>query len=151
MKHQTKSLPDSWTAEQTKQLGMALTFAYKTQTTYKEPLDLDDRVAGWKFVLEEDYTVEQVLYGIKKYMKANTAMPVPADIYTILNPAEPRVTEAEYVNACKEHASGGYQAFSAASMVIADYKKQNEEEKETFKIECNKIQEIVSGSVKRIV
>lgn len=68
------------------EISKALTFCYKTQKTFNEELDLKNRVLGWKFILEDDYTVEQVLIGLKKYMKNNSTMPAPADIVSILKP-----------------------------------------------------------------
>jgi len=147
---QTQNSQGTWQNQELEQLSMALTLAYKTQTTYKEPLDLEDRVAGWKFVLEEDWTVMQVLYALHKFMKENKVMPVPADINALLKPEPPKVTQAEYIQACKEHERNNFTAFSAEYMVIEQYKKENDEAREDYSIECDKIKEICSNSVKRL-
>lgn len=140
----------SWTKEQEAELAKSLTFAYKMQNTYKEPLDLEDRVAGWKFVLEEDYTMELVLYGLKKFLKKSDDMPVPSNIDNILNPEEPKVTQAAYIQACKDQERNGFKAFSAESMIITDYEKQNSDEKTEHDFECDKMKELCGNSMKRI-
>jgi len=151
MTTQTQSSQDSWQSEELKQLGMALTFAYKTQTTYKEALDLDIRLSGWRFVLEEDYSVEQVLYGLKQYMKTNKNMPVPADINNILNPEPPKITTAQYVSAQKwQERNQDWSEFTDAAETIVNYNKQENEAQDNFQIECTKIAQIVKNSVKRI-
>jgi len=150
MTTQMQSSQGSWQSEELKQLGMALTFAYKTQTTYKEALDLDIRLSGWRFVLEEDYGIEQVLYGLKQYMKNNKNMPVPADINNILNPQKPKITTAQYIAARENQKNNGYPAFSTDDMLIQEYQAQESQAQENFQIECTKIAQIVENSVKRI-
>ena len=139
----------TWQQSHIEQLSKALTFAYKTQNTYKEPLDLADRVEGWRFVLEE-YNMDQVLYGIKEHMKRSPNMPVPADINLILNPVKPRVTEAQFVQAQKWQAANGYPIFSDAKDVIDEYKAQDTAERDKHVSDSKKIQSLVSNSVKRI-
>lgn len=150
LNHQNKNLPNSWSAEEINRLAQALTFAYKAQNTYKEPLDLKDRVTGWQFVLEEDFTMDQVLFGIKKHMKCSPNMPVPANIIQILNPEPPRITEAQFVEAQKWQERNNWPMMSDAQDTIDIYRAQEAEKRENFKIENSEIQSIVSGSIKRI-
>lgn len=145
-----KNCDSSWQENEIDKLGAALAFAYKAQNTYKEPLDLKDRVYGWKFILEDEFTVEQVLYGLKKFLKRKTVMPVPADIYNILNPDEPRVTEAQFVAAQKWQERNGYPVFSDALDVIDKYNKQENSKRDNFKIRSDQIKQIVSNNIKKI-
>ncbi len=147
---QTMNSRDSWTKEQVDQLAKALTFAYKTQTTYKEPLDLEDRLSGWRFILEEDFSMEQVLYGIKQFMKSNADMPVPAHITNVLSPEAPKITTAEYVQACQKQERNGYPAYSTESQLMKDYVKQREEGRESHEIECDKVKQIVGDSIQQM-
>jgi len=147
---QTQNLQDSWTGEQINQLGKALTFSYKMQNTYKEPLDLEDRLAGWKFVLEEDYTMEQVLYGLKKFLKDSEDMPVPSNINNILNPPKPLVTTAQFIAARDNQARNGYPAFSTDDMIIREYEAQEADKQEEHKFESNELTELAGKAVKRI-
>jgi len=140
--HQNKSCTNFWRDDELSELGKALTFAYKTQNNYKEPLDLKDRVLGWKFVLEEDYTVTQVLSAIKQHMKTSPVMPVPADIGAILSPPEPKITEAQFVEAQKWQERNGWPFLSEAAQTIEKYKKQRSEDYKDYQTEFEKIEEL---------
>ena len=144
------NLHDFWNDDELDQLAMALTAAYKTNTTYKEPLDLADRVHGWRLVHDGDYTMDQILYGIKKHMKHNIDMVVPAHVTEILSPETPRITEAEFVAAQKYQERNNWPMMSDAQDIIDKYRKQNDEKRQEHKIECANIQQIVSQSVKRL-
>ena len=102
----------------------ALTFAYKIQNTYKEPLDLKDRALGWRFVLEDECTAGQVLSAIKVFMKTSKDMPVPADIYNIIHPPKAEITQAEYIAAKDWQKRNRYPVFSEALDTIKAFEAQ---------------------------
>lgn len=142
-----------WDQEGVDNLAKALTFCYKTQTTYKEPLDLADRVTGWRFILEEDYTLDQVFYALKKFMKTSKNMPVPADIGNILNPTFPEITQTEYFHAKKQWALEDFSEFSDHLDTIKAYEKQTKVNRETvqaYRIENEQVRQLVQNSVKKI-
>lgn len=147
---QMQSLKPSWQNSEIKSLSMALTAVYKTQTTFKEPLELEDRLAGWKFVLEEDYSVEQILWALKRFMKLSPNMPVPADMVKILNPAPPRVTEAQYIQAQKWQERNGYPMFSDAKDIISTYEKQDIIDRGAHQEVSEEIRLLAGNSVKRL-
>lgn len=129
-----------------------MTFCYKTQRTFAEKLELQDRVRGWKFLLEENFSVDQVLGAMKKFMQTSGIMPMPADIVAILRPASPRITEAQYVQACKAQERNGFPAFSYEDAIIREYRKQNEEDfvqQNREQIPDSRIAGIISKSVTR--
>lgn len=124
-----KNSPNVWTASDVESLMMALTFCYGNQNTYKDPLDLKARIAGWKFILEEDFPMDRVLAAIKIFMKKNNNMPVPADIHAILSPPPRKISTAEYIHAQKQHAAEGFPMFGYYGGVIADYEAQQAAER----------------------
>lgn len=113
----------SWTDDETQALGKALTFAYKAQNTYKEELDLKDRVRAWKFILGE-YPMNVILAGLKEFLRENDEMPVPANIKKIIDPKPKEISTAEYVQACKWQEANGFPMFSEAKDTIDKFKKQ---------------------------
>ncbi len=118
---------NSWDDSEIDELAKALVVAYKTQNTFGVPLDISDRVAGWRFVLEGKYSVGAVLAGLSDYMENNSSMPVPADINKILSPPPVRITESEFVAAQKWQEQNYYPMFSEAKDTIDAYKKQQHE------------------------
>lgn len=124
--------------------------AYKTQNTFKEPLEIEDRVAGWKFVLQGKYTMAQVLHGLRLFMEINPSMPVPANVNAILNPAKPRISEAAFVEAQKWQERNGFPMFSDALDVIEAYRVQEADARENHTVKCDKILQIAGSAVKRI-
>lgn len=105
---------------------MALSFLSENQKNYGKKYDIEKLVTGFEFVMAEEYSVEQVLYALKLYMKTNSDMPAAADIISILSPEERKITEAEYVNAVKyQERHNWYDMFSDAQMIIDKYREQN--------------------------
>lgn len=94
--------------------------------------------------------MDQVLYGLKKFMKTARDMPVPADINNILNPAKPKITEAQYIQACKSQERNGFPMFSDAKLIKEEYEAQEKGARENHDIQCRKIKHLANNSVKRI-
>lgn len=87
-------------------------------------------LAYFRLKFEHRYTVPQVIFALEKYTDLKNDIPAPADILAILNPPlpeKPRITEAQYIQACKAQEKNGYPAFSTEYMLIQEYKKQNDE------------------------
>lgn len=97
-----------------------------------------------------DFTADQVCYAMKKHLLTNDDFPKPCHIVEILQPKEKLITEAEYVQACKWQERNGFPVFSDALDIIEAYRKQNNETRKQQRIENEKVQAMVSNSVKRI-
>ena len=149
-KHLTKNLQDTWTEKEADTLAQAITFAHKNQHNYKEPLDLEVRMQGWKFVLEQEFCMEQVLYALREFMMRSTEMPLPANIYNILNPLPPKIAPVAYMAALDYQKNNDYPLFSWARDTIRDYQDQESDARDDFKIQNEEIAKIVGNSVKRI-
>jgi hypothetical protein len=124
--------------------------AYKTQNTFKEPLEIEARVAGWKFIMEGDYSMDQVLYGLREFLKINPVMPVPANIIAILNPPKPRITEAAFIAAQKWQERNDYPIFSDAKDIIEAYHAQEREGRESYENTNEELKSIAGNTFKRI-
>lgn len=141
-----------WQKSDLEMLAKALTFAYKNQKTYSQPLDIEGRILGWKFILEDKYPMETVLSALKRYMTEKSDMPVPADIEAILNPPKPKISQAEFIHAKDQWAKEGYPSYSYYAMIVKDYEKENADERNApAPIEDSRILGIVQNSVKSIL
>ena len=127
-----------------------LSITINGQKAYGKEYSVTDTFAYYELKLQSKFSAEQVLYALDKYTDIHNDIPAPSDIINILSPEEPKVTQIEYLDAIKKHELNGFKAFSPESMVIEQYKKENYEATESYEIECDKIKEICSNSVKRI-
>lgn len=147
----TTNCANSWSTQDIKQLGMALTAIYDGLSSYGQPLKLESRVALWKMALEDEHTMEAVLSALKIHCKKSSAMPTPADIVAILKPVKPKVSHAEFIHAKDQWAKEGYPQFSYYHMIVMEYEKENADERAApAPIEDPKILKIVQSSIKRI-
>lgn len=141
---------NSWTPEDIDRLAQALTFVYKNQKTYSQPLDLADRVSGWRFVLEEKYPVESILSALRRYMTEKTDMPVPADVEAILNPPKAKITQSEFIHAKQQWALEEYKPFSYYGNIVKEYEKQETELRDAPPTYPDKMLSIAKESIKKI-
>lgn len=111
---------------------------------------MSDTFAYYELKLQSRYTAEQILYAVDKYTDTKNDIPAPSDIINILNPTEPKITEAQYVNACKEQERNSFPAFSAESVIIDNYRKQNSDEQAEFKIQNEEIAGIIRKSITKM-
>jgi hypothetical protein len=111
---------------------------------------LPDRLAGWKFILEEDYSIDLVLCALKKFLKENTTMPVPAHIAQILNPPTPEITTAEFIHAKEQWKLGGFSQFCDHRDIVKAYEKQTQDRKDSPGIQNKEISALVSKSINKI-
>lgn len=147
---QMQNCKNSWNNTDIENLAKMLTMTYKGQNTYKEPLDIADRVLFWRFVLEEKYTMDQVFYAVKEFVKNNSNMPVPADINNILNPPKPEISQAEYIAAKDWQKRNGYPMFSDALDTIQAYEKQEQGKREDYKSKNEEINAIAKQTARRL-
>lgn len=124
------SLETFWQEDEIKQLSMALTFAYKNSDTYGQPLELQSRVDAFKFCLEGEYDVEDILGAIKQHMKKSSEMVKPSHVNLILSPVKPEITQTEFIHAQKQWERDGFKAFCPHKEVIDAYRKQEEDVRE---------------------
>lgn len=123
------------------------------QKTYGKEYSIRDTLAYYRMKLEGRFSVNQVLHAIEIYTDKKNDVPAPADLIGILSPESPKVTEAQYVQACKWQEANGWPMFSEAQDLIDDYRAQNAEEKDKYKtavIENDKVKSLVQNSLKRI-
>ena len=145
-----KNSTNIWQEADINDLAKALTITYKGQNTYKEPLEIQDRLDFWKFVLESKYTVKQVLHGLKIFLERDKNMPVPADINNILDPPPVLISDAEYVAAQKWQERNNFPMMSDAKDTIEDYLAQGQESRDAHHRTSQEVNEIGSSQLGRI-
>lgn len=139
-----------WTAEEKKRLASVTFPLIATQRQYGQSMDAKLVMQGWELKLSGRFTVDQILYALDKYTDRRDDFPTPANLIQILEPEEPKVSEAQFVEAQRWQERNGYPMFSDAKDTIERYKRQNEEKREVYYIECKKISHLVSNSYNRV-
>lgn len=119
------------------------------QKAYGKEYSVKDTFAYYELKLKR-FSAQQVMHALDKYTDKRNDIPAPADIINILSPEEPKITEAQYVNACKTQERDGWPMYSVAQFTIEDYRRQNDKKREEFKIENEEIARLVNNSVRRI-
>jgi len=121
------------------------------QKAYGREIDAKLVMQGWQLVLADKYNGDQICYALKQYaLSGGDDFPSPKNLEDILNPEAPRITTAEYVQACQTHERNHFPMYSAESRIIADYKKQREEERVDYEIECDTVKQIAGDSLQRM-
>src|SRR3990167_10013519 len=81
-----------------KALTEALALACILQKTYgKTPAELETLTDGFLWVLGDDFPVADIVTAIGRYCRRQPDLPAPADIANILDPRDPRLSTALYV------------------------------------------------------
>ncbi len=119
-----------WKASDLSKLVLALKMAYKNSDNYGQQLEIKERVNAFRFVLEEEYEIEEVLRAIKIHMKRSSEMVKPVHINLILSPAKPEITQTEFIHAQNQWAIERYKTFCPHKQVIDAYRQQEEEVRE---------------------
>lgn len=140
----------SWTASEKTKLTQILSIVCEGQKAYGKEINIKSVFLYFQLKFEHRHSVEELIYAIGKYTDRKNDIPAPADIFEILNPTPPRITEAEFVEAQKWQERNGFPAFSSAKMLIEDYRAQQEEQRESFRLENKTLQQLAASSVKRI-
>lgn len=120
------------------------------QNAYGKKHDLAHLLAYYEFKLQRRYSVAQVLHALDIYTDRHDDIPTPAGIIAILSPEPPKITEAQYVNACKWQERNGYPIFSDARDLIEEYHRQNNPDNTVPKISDQRIAGIISASVNKV-
>lgn len=136
-----------WSQVDRKKIASSVYPLIEMQKAYGRQLDLELIMKGWQAVLS-DYSADHVCYALKVYMKKSSDFPAPADLIKILEPEEPKITESQYVQACKQQERNGWLRFSYEQGIIDDYRKQNAAKHESYEIESETIKKLIN--VKRI-
>ena len=118
---------NSWSDKEIDKLGRALAFAYKNSDNFGQPLELQSRIDAFRFVLEDDYTVDEVLYALKIHMKEATEMVKPAHIHKTLSPDVVKISTAEFVQAQRQYEQEGYNNSSDSKAIVDAFKLQEQE------------------------
>lgn len=141
-KETSSSSTTGWTDDEKRRLA---TVAYALMATQKYTQGQDKKVVmrGWEMKLAGKFTIDQIIYALDKYTDRNDDFPSPADIIKILNPATPRITESQYIQACKAiEAAGYYDNYGHNEQIKKDYENQNAEDFEHHEINKRRIQEV---------
>ena len=140
----------AWTPSQKTALTKTLAIIAAGQKAYGKEVSIPDLYGYFELKFQGRHSVEQLIYALSVYTDRKNDIPAPADILAILNPQEPRVTEAQFVEAQKWQERNNWPMISDAQLTIDRYRKQNKEERENFKCENAKLLEMAANSVKRI-
>lgn len=121
------------------------------QKAYGREMDAKLVMRGWELKFAGRYSVEQILYALDLYSDKHDDFPSPANIVSILEPEEPRVTEAQFIEAqAWQKRNKNWDQYTQAAETIRDYRRQNEERKEDFRISCNKVNTLAIECAKKM-
>ena len=140
-----------WTAEEKKMIAAITIPLVEMQKSYGRKIDAKLVMRGWQAILAPQYSGEQICYALVEYAKKSDDFPTPANLIAILNPQEPQVSEAEYIQACKMYEKNGYNQFSNEKDVIDRYKQQKNEKREEYKSASDEIQGIINQTAQVMI
>lgn len=141
---------DEWDIEEKKKLALVVMEHVEMQKAYGRVIDAKTIMRAWQRKFINRFTVDQIIYALDKYSDKHDDFPSPSNIIDILEPEQPKVTEAAFIEAQKWQEKNGWPMFSDAQITIDRYRKQNKEAAKIYKIECEKVAQIVNGAVKQI-
>lgn len=148
----SKASANGWTDDDKKLIAAMVYPMAEMQKAYGRKLDVKLLMRGWEMVLADKWNGPQICYALKEYaIKGGDDFPSPKNLADILVPTEPKITEAQYVQACKAQERNNFPIFSEDLDIIHAYRKQNDEVRENFHIENDKIAALVSGSYNRMI
>ena len=128
-----------------------LSVIIKGQKAYGKDHSITDTFAYFKYKLEKQYSVEQVVYALDKYTDIKNDIPAPSDIKNILNPKEPEISATEFNHAHKQWAAKGFPEFCDYKDIVKKYEAQKEQGRDEFKIENKEILALAGNAMKRII
>lgn len=148
--HSPNGPTNRWTIEEKRALA-AVTFPLiEMQKQYGREMNAPMVMKGWEIKFAGRFTIEQILYALDKYSDKKSDFPAPADLISILEPEEPKVTVAEYVAAQKWQENNGYPRFSDAYDTIKRYEKQQQEQRKSVECTREEVLKLAAASVNRI-
>jgi len=138
-----------WTNEDKREILKTFTVLATIQKTYGKDIDIKPTLQAWEFLLD-DYPANSVIEAMKVYMKTSSDMPTPADIIAILSPVKPKITQAEYIHAQKQHALEGYPMHGYYGGIIREYEAQEADGREKPLEIADSLKQSIGLDVKRI-
>lgn len=125
-----------WCKEEKILINQAVTVLADMQKNYGKQINLKSMLKGWELILADKMTGQEVVQAVKKYMEKKSDIPAPADILEIHQPAEKKITYAEYTRAKDEWAKNGYPKFDYYGNIVREYESENTEDtdREPFQI-----------------
>lgn len=120
------------------------------QKQYGRKMDPKLVMQGWEIKFAGRFTVDQLLFALDVYTDKHDDFPSPNNLIAILEPEEPRVTEAQFIEAQKWQERNGFPMFSDAKDTIERYKAQDREKRENHTVQCEKIRAIAQNSYRRL-
>jgi len=121
------------------------------QKAYGREMNARIVMQGWEIKFAGRFTIEQILYALDVYTDKHDDFPSPANLIEILQPEEPKVSEAQFIAAQKwQERNNDWSAYTDAAETISRYRRQNEEKREVYQITCEKVAQLAASSVKRI-
>lgn len=137
----------SWTKSDLESLAKVLGIIALGQKNYGKQVNVEDLLGFFKFKLEGRFTVEAVIYAIQKYTDQKNDIPTPADIIRILTPPEkPKISQTTYFASYKQWEKEGFPGSTYHAQVVADYRKQEDEEKKQAESISNDIKGILAAN-----
>lgn len=138
-----------WSLEDKKKLSA---FVHDVAMGQRKEKDFDIKaiLRRWQRKFYGRFTVDQIIYAVDKHTDNNDWFPTINNITTILEPQEPEITPIAYMQACKEYEQSGFNQFTDAYDIKCKYEAQNKQKQEQYKIECDKVKQIVNNSIKSL-
>ena len=124
---------NGWTADEKKQIAAIVFPMIEMQKQYGKKMDAKIVMRGWEIKLANRYSIQDILYALDEYTDRHDDFPTPANIIEILEPPEPRITEAQFIAAQKwQERNNNWGQYTDAAETIADYHRQNENDKNKY-------------------
>lgn len=140
-----------WDLQDKKRIADAVIPLMETQKLYGKEINAKLLMQAWENKFSKRFTVDQILYALDAYTDRHDDFPTPANLITILQPAEPQITQSQFIAAQDwQKRNKDYSAYTPEAILIADYRKQNDEKKEVFQIGCEKVKALAGNTLKRI-
>lgn len=147
----SKSSKSGWNLDEKRALASVTFPLIEMQKAYGRQMNAKLVMQGWEIKFAGRFSIEQILYALDKYTDKHDDFPSPANLIEILEPEEPRVTEAQFIAAQKwQERNNDWSQYTEAAETISRYRRQNEEKREVFQITCEKVKQLAASSVKRI-
>jgi hypothetical protein len=142
---------EQWTNTQIQKLIQTISVVVTQQNDYGKEVNVIDTIEYFKMKLQSRYTVDQVIYAIDIFTDRSDRIPTPADLIKILDPEQPRITEAQYVEACRYQERNGFPSYSDAALIKKQYEDQEKDRREEAQpITDERVKGILDQSIKKI-
>lgn len=127
-----------------------MTVYFSDLDDFGKGVDIDIIMQKYRLYFENQFPVEAIIHAIHVHCENSPVIPKVSHLKEILSPTPPRITEAQYVQACKEYERNGFNQFTDAYDLKKAYEAQEVAKRENHEIKCDKIKEIAGSAIKRI-